>query len=269
MKIFKTPAALLLLSTFFLSSCVESTYFHSPLQGNSAVYRTMPVASDSMKSATYASAAISLGGMNELWREGVYKFQAGLHRSHVLGNFRMNYGASGAVGYYNVKNYFDANGNYVDIGNSPDAKFFGAWGLYGGASAARPMGRKGEWRYIGIEGSLFNEFGEYAHFRQHLPDSAAQEIDREKYLGSVGINTELVFKGRSQNKFGIKFAAGSFLRRLQYLQPGGSLYNYRSHDDLIYFSNTYHFTIRKVTSWFQLNLATHAAHFQFGMNYRL
>jgi hypothetical protein len=239
------------------------------MQGNGAVYSTIPVASDSIKAATYASGAISLGGMNELWREGVYKFQTGLHRSHVLGNFRLNYGASGAIGYYNVKNYFDANGNWVDLGRSPQSKFFGAWGLYGGASAARPLGRRGEWRYIGLEGSLFNEFGDYADFRQHLADSAAQEIDRKKYLGSLGINTELVFKGRSQNKFGIKVAAGSFLRRLQYLQPAGSLYNYRTHDDLIYFSNTYHFTIRKATTWFQLNLATHAAHFQFGMNYRL
>ncbi len=269
MNTYRTLAGLLLLSMFSLSACVSSTFFHSPLQGNTAVYRTMPVASDSMKSAVYASAAISLGGMNELWREGVYKFQAGLHRSHVLGNFRLNYGASGAIGFYNLKSYFDANGNYVGIGQSPDAKFFGAWGVYGGASAARPLGRRGEWRYIGIEGSLFNEWGDYADFRQHLSDSAAQEIDRKKYLGSVGINTELVFKGRSQNKFGIKIAAGSFLRRLQYLQQGGNLYNYRSHDDLIYFSNTYHFTIRKATTWFQINLATHAAHFQFGMNYRL
>lgn len=269
MKIVQTPPALLLFAMIFFSSCIESTYFHSPVQGNSASYRAMPVASDSMKSATYVSGSISIGGMNEFWRDGVYKFQAGLHRSHVLDNFRLSYGASMVAGSYHVKPYFDYNGNYIDASRNAGSKFFGAWGLYGGVSAAKPLGRRGEWRYIGIEGSLYNEFGAYADFRQQLPDSSAQEIDRKKYLGAIGLNTEIVFKGRSLNKFGIKIAAGSFLRRLHYNYPASSSYYHHSHDDLIYISNTYHFTVRKTTAWFQLNLATHAAHFQFGLNYRL
>jgi len=38
-------------------------------------------------------------------------------------------------------------------------------------NVARPMGRRGEWRYIGLEGSLFNEWGDYYSFRKGLPDS--------------------------------------------------------------------------------------------------
>ena len=259
----------MLTSMFFCSSCIESSYFHSPVQGNSAVYHAVPVASDSIKSATYVNGALSIGGMNDAWRDGVYAAQAGIHRSHVLDNFRLNYGASLAVGSYHVKPYYNYYNNYFDstINRNAGSKFFGAYGLYGGISAATRMGRRGEWRYIGVEGSLFNEFGEYYSFRKNLPDSAATEIDKKKYLGSLGINTEVVFKGRSQAKFGIKMAFGSYLRRLNYSGYAGDYYH--THDDLLYFSNTYHFTFKKTTAYFQFNIATHAAHFQVGYNYRL
>ena len=206
--------------------------------------------------------------MNQLWRDGVYKFQGAVHRGQVLNNFRLNYGASLAAGYYNVKSYYNYGGSNSSNVPAAGTKFFGAWGLYGGLSAAKPLGRRGEWRYIGIEGSLYNEFGDYYDFRRHLPDSAAQEIDRHKYLGSLGINTELVFKGRSLNKFGIKIAAGSFLRKLKYNRNAYYSY-YRSGDDLLYFSATPHFTVRSTTAWFQLSLATHAAHFQAGITFKL
>ena len=254
----------------FCSSCVETSYFQSPLQGNNQGYHAVPVASDSVKSATYINASLSFGGSNQNWRDAVYALQAGLHRGHVLDNFRLNYGASLVVGSYNVKPYYDYYSNKPNAGINVGSKFFGAYGFYGGISAAAPLGRRGEWRYIGLEGSLFNEFGDYYTFRKNLPDSLASEIDKEKYFGSLGLNTELVFKFRSQNKFGIKIAAGSYLRRLNYYDPsGGGNYYYHTHDDLLYFSNTYHFTFNRATAYFQFNLATHAAHFQVGMNYRL
>lgn len=269
MKANHTLAVLLLIACIF-SACKESNFFHSPLQGNSAVYRAMPLASDSEKSATYVSAALSLGGMNQLWRDGVYKLQAGVHKGHVLNQFRLNYGAALAAGYYNVKPYYNYTGSGASTITDNGTKSFGAWGLYAGLSAARPLGRRGEWRYIGIEGSLYNEFGKYYNFRRHLADSVAEEVDRHKSLGSLGVNTELVFKGRSGNKFGIKIAAGSFLRRLQYTNSSNSNYYYHGpHDDLLYLSATPHFTVRKTTTWFQLNLATHAAHFQVGFNFKL
>jgi hypothetical protein len=229
------------------------------------------VASDSIKSATYVNGTLSIGGANNAWRDAVFTFQAGLHRAHVVNNFRLNYGASMALGSYNINS--DSYYNYYYSPNGmpaykTGATFFGAYGLYGGVSAATRMGRRGEWRYIGVEGSLFNEFGNYYNFRKNLPDSQATEIDRKKYLGSVGINTEVIFKGRSKVKFGIKMALGSYLRRLNYydLYQGD---HYHTHDDLIYFSNTYHFTFKKNTTYFQFNLATHAAHFQVGYNFRL
>ena len=261
---------IILAGELFFSSCIENSYLHSPMQGSSSAYHAMPVASDSVRSATYVNGALSIGGMNENWRDNVYTFQAGLHRAHVLNHFRLNYGASLALGSYNVKPYNNYYSNYVDslFYRNGGAKFFGAYGIYGGISAATRMGRRGEWRYIGVEGSLFNEFGEYYTFRKNLPDSQATEIDKKKYLGAVGINTELIFKGRSQTKFGIKIGLGSYLRRLYYYDDYSTGYYYRPHDDLLYFSNTYHFTFKKTTTYFQFNIATHAAHFQVGYNYR-
>jgi hypothetical protein len=267
------PAILCLICLCFCSSCIRRAYYYSPLQGNAFTYHAIPVGSDSVKAATYASGAISLGGMNEDWRDNVYSFKAGLHRSHVVDNFRFYYGATIALGSYNVKSYdnYYYDNYYLDtssINHHAGAKTFGGYGLNAGFSASVPMGRRGEWRYVGVEGSLYNEFGDYYSFRKNLPDSAATIIDKNKYLGSLGVNTELVFKGRSLNKFGIKIAMGSYLRRLHYYN-GFSPSFYNSSQDLLYFSNTYHFTTKRATTYFQLNFATKAAHFQFGVNYRL
>ncbi|MEO6314428.1 MAG: hypothetical protein ABIU63_13180 [Chitinophagaceae bacterium] len=209
--------------------------------------------------------------MNQRLRDNVFSFQGGLHRSHILDHFRINYGASATLGSYHVKPYVFYNISYVDtvsINKSAGTKSFGAYGVYGGVSAAVRLGRRGEWRYIGIEGSLFNEFGDYFNFRKNLPDTAATTIDKKRYLGALGISTELIFKGRSQNKFGMKFAFGSYLRSLHYYN-GYANSPYHSRDKLLYFSNTYHFTIQKATAYVQFNISSHTANAQFGINYRL
>ena len=255
------------ISLLFFNSCVQKTYYQSPGVGSLQPYHAMPVASDSVKSATYVNATVGLGAMNQRLRDDVFSFQSGLHRSHVIGNLRMSYGASVAVGSYDVDPYGPFYPDTVSRIKKPGTKFFGAYGGYGAISAAAPMGRRGEWRVLGIEGSLFNEFGNYYTFRQNLPDSAATTIDRKKYLGSLGVTTEFVFKGRSKNKFGMKFTLGSYLRSLDFYDKYSSSYN--RHDDLIFFSSVYHATIKKSTAFVQLNFATHATNVQFGFNYRL
>jgi len=258
----------------FFNSCVERAFFHSPLQGNIATYHAMPVGSDSIKAATYVHGVLSIGSMNDDLRDNVYTFQTGVHRAHVLNQFRFNYGAALVLGSYNVKPYYNYNSyynNYIDSAVRAGNKFFGAYGVFGGVSAAIPLNRnsgRGEWRYLGVEANLYNEFGEYYTFRKQLPDSSADEIDRKRYFGSVGLTSEIIFKGRSQNKFGIKVGFGSYLRRLSYTNDNVNNY-YHQGNDLWYFSNTYHFTLRKSTTYFQFNIATHAAHFQLGLNYRL
>jgi hypothetical protein len=273
MPALKTPIVPILIIICLFSSCLRKAYYFSPLQGNTSGYQSMPVRSDSMKAATYAEAAVSIGGMNDLWRDQVFSFQAGLHQAQVLNNVRIYYGASAALGSYNVKPYgYSNNSQYTPdssvINSHSGHKTFGAYGFNAGISFTAPLGKMGEWRYFGIEGSFFNELGDYYSFRKNLPDSVADVIDKKKYIGSLGISTELIFKGKSSGKFGIKIATGSYLRRLYYNSnyPGNTHPQYA---DLIYFSNTYHFTSHRTTTYFQLNVGTQTGHFRAGMNYRL
>jgi hypothetical protein len=273
MPVLKTPLALLFITTCLFSSCIRRAYYFSPLQGNTSGYHAMPVRSDSIKSTVYADGSFTIGGLNDQWRDQVYSFQADIHRAHVLDNIRIYYGATAALGSYNVKPYgYFNNSQYIPdsslINIHSGHKTFGAYGFNAGISFTAPMGRRGEWRYFGVEGSLFNELGDYYTFRKNLPDSAADVIDKKKYFGSLGFNTELVFKGRSSRKFGIKIATGSYLRRLYY-NGNYSGNQHLQYSDLLYFSNTYHFTSNKVTTYFQFNIATQAGHFRVGMNYRL
>lgn len=259
----------ILLCCLFFTSCIQKAYYQGPMVGSTSVYHTMPVASDSQKSATYANAAIGLGGMNERLRDDVFSFQSGFSRSHVLNSWRLNYGASVAVGTYHVDASAPLYPDTVSRIKNTGTKFFGTYGGYASVSAATPLGRRGEWRYIGLEGNLFNEFGSYYTFRKDIPDSAANTIDKKRYMGSLGISTEFVFKRRSQNKFGMKFILGSYLRSLNYFNRDSTYYYTHSHDNLLYFSAIYHATIKKSTAFVQLNFATHTANFQFGFNYRL
>jgi hypothetical protein len=261
---------LLMFSMVFFTACTQRTYFFSPLQANTSSYQAMPVGSDSLKSAVYADGSLSVGGLNQNWRDGVYSFRGGIHRSHAIENVRLYYGASLVLGDYDVKpfNYVTSGSNNGNTDLTIGNKTFGAYGFNGGFSFTTALGRKGEWRFIGVEGSFFREFGEYYNFRKLLPDSAANIIERNQQTGSLGINTELVFKGRSNNKFGIKIAGGSYLHQVRShfyntnYTPGQTY-------DLVYFSNTYHFTVNKVTGFFQLNFGTKAGNFQAGINYRL
>jgi len=232
-------------------------------------YHPIPAASDSIKSATYVNGSLSLGSMNDRWRDNVYSLQAGLHRGHALGNARINYGGSVAIGSYNLSSD-SYNYNYLSPAVYDEgAKFFGTYGLFAGISAAKRMGKRGEWRFIGAEGSYYKEFGDYYTLRKSLPDSAADEIDRKNYIGSLGINTEFIFKTRRMVESGVKIAFGSYLRRLYYNGDINNSNYYYHYDDLLYLSTTYHITIKKNTGWIKFNLATHAAHFQLGYNFRL
>ncbi|HTL10579.1 MAG TPA: hypothetical protein VL307_20035 [Chitinophagaceae bacterium] len=268
-----TCLLLVLPALLLLSSCVQKAYYQHPAQTIASNYHAMPLASDSVAAASYVDAGISLGGMNYQLRDNVFSLQAGVHRAHVLQQFRLLYGGAIALGGYHVKpyDYYANDSYYLDtaaINRSSGTRYWGNYGLYLAASAATRLGRRGEWRYIGVEGSFNNEFGSYATYRKGLPDSAATIIDRQRVLGSAGISTEFIFKGRSGKSFGIKLAAGSLLRNLRYYNKTYAN-PYHTYDHLLYFSNSYHLTVDRTTAYMQLNVATHGAGVQFGVNYKL
>ena len=117
------------------------------------------------------------------------------------------YGAVAFAGDYDVNKWVYEGQGVTNL--QPGDKFFGGVGAFGGASLARPIGRFGEWRYIGIEGSLSKEFGSYYQFRKNLADSLAQEIDRKNYLGSLGLSTEWIFMPELCRNLGTRLGSGA------------------------------------------------------------
>jgi hypothetical protein len=262
----KLPPILLLVTIVLFSSCVEHAYYLSPFTANSNPYHAIPLASDSVRGATYINTSVNVGGANYNWRDNIIAFRAGLHRSNTFGNFHLYYGGNVAIGSYNVASY--QNGEY-GVGMDPNtinrnagSKFFGGYGFNGGFNALVPLRSGGEWRVIGLEGSAQNEFGNYLDFRNKLPDSAANVDNREHWTGTVGITTEIISRRRSGSTFGYKLGIGMGLNAIR------NNANYTINPPT-YISNTLHFGRDNWLAFCQVNFGTYTGSFQFGVNYKI
>jgi len=270
-----TLYAILLLA--FFSSCTTShAVFNSPLNGNMSDYHAMPTRADEHKSGTYVGGGLNIGGANDALRDNVVTLKASLHEAHAAGAFRFNYGGSLSIGSYNISEsgytYYNDRADSIIRGNS-GSHYWGSYGVFAGVAVAVPMGHRGEWRCIGIEGNYAREFGEYYDFRSKVPDSIFRINDRHQYLGTLGLTTEWINKRRRGTEFGVKLGLGTSFRRLYYYnrQPpaSGNFGDNNSREDLIYFNNTFHITSRRNTYYIQYTVAERAAFFQIGLNYRL
>jgi hypothetical protein len=260
-------------SVFFYCGCSPRTipaYITSPFDVNSNYYHSIPLKSDSIKSAVYTNFAFTAGSSNYSGDE-LYAFHAGIHRSHNFGKFQAYYGAGLALGSYNVENYYRVKytgGIYTGytadtLGHIPSShNFFGAYGFNGGLNYVLPFKHKrGEWRF-GIQTSFQNEFGKYLSFRKSLPDSVIDILATDRWTKQVGISSEWIRRKRSV-EMGYKIAAGlSFPTDSHYI--GDS-----SHGKPFYISNTIQLTKGKITGFCQVNAGSHTTTFQTGINYRL
>jgi hypothetical protein len=258
---------LIILCIFLLSSCFRSAYYFSPQNANSNGYKEIPLQSDSLKAASYFGANARFGAANFAWRDGVYAFTASFHRSHNWKGLQAFYGANFSAGGYYVHAYHAAvSEGYIDttyINKHAGSKFFGSAGLQGGINYVVPIDSKGsEWRVIGIEAALQKEMGDYLDFRKQLPDSAARIITRTNLFANIGITTE-VLKRKRRYSLGMRFAAGIALPNYKDSQTGNNFIPF-------YFSPAFHFTRKRLTSFFQLNIThAYASSLQFGAQYRL
>ncbi len=250
----------------FLSGCFESSYLYSPNNATSNPYHAIPLKSDSLKGATYISAIFNSGRANQDLRDGVYAFQARVHRSNNFGNFQAYYGANMSVGIYYMADYYDHH-NFYDTAYHASNNFFGSYGFNGGFDAVVPTRHGGEWRVLGIETSVQKEFGNYYKFRKNLPDSAADVIFKKNVTGTVGIFTNIINRSRHGIEFGYKMSLGLMLNpESDYTH----FYNpYNIINPIVYFSHVLHFSKENVTGFVQFNFTNgYAANVQFGMNYR-
>lgn len=256
----------LFLFMILLSSCTQYAYYQSPFQANTASYKAMPLYSDSIRSAVYASGAFITGGANSRYRDGLNAGVLNVYRSHTSQYLQAFYGFTGIAGNYHVEPYtgnvHNRNLDTADINRGAGGYFWGGWGISGGISAKVPF-NKHEWR-LGSELSWQRESGKLLDLRKQLPDSAANLIERRKNYMTLSFGSDWVFH-IYDGAIGYKIAYVMALSRLRgfdseknpfFRVPG-------------YLSQTFHVTIRRITGYTQFNFGTYAMNFQFGLNYRL
>jgi hypothetical protein len=259
----------------FTTGCIryQYAYYQSPFQTNTSSYKTIPMHTDSTRSATYASAVFTVGTANYRWRDGMGGGIVSIYRSHTSKFVQGYYGFTGMMGNYRVKSYFPndsltflRHNDYLDdslINSMAGNKTWGGLGLTGGINFSIPFHRH-EWRILQLEGSWMQEYGQYLNFRKKLPDTAANLNDPRRNYFTLSIGSDLVFNTR-KGQIGFKVATVLSTRKLkEQFSPNNS--------DFIspgYFSQTFHLTINKVTGFSQWNFGTYAMSWQLGMSYRL
>lgn len=261
-----------------LTGCRQYAFYQSPLHANTNSYKAIPLQKENIPVANYASLNFMAGGVNDTWHDDTYSFTGAFHRSHNFSILQAYYGGNIVLGNYRVRSYdpVDPLSNYNSRAFNDSAintyagnKFFGAWGVAGGINAVVPLGRRGgEWRVLGTELSFNSEFGEYLHFRRKLPAGAANIVDRKSAYCTVGFFTELIARFRDGNSLGYKWALVTSTRKLRDDQYAVYYDPYLGFLP-IYFSQTYHLTLRNTTLYVQWNMGSYAANLQTGFNIRL
>ena len=211
--------------TIFIASLFSGCMLHrqgmylSPVNSLVNPYHTIPYKSDSLKSAIYASMLFSTGSANDRGWDWIRAGQASIYRSHNLGKCQTYYGANLSLGNYYLTDFY--NSHYIRrpsgfLGGEdepidtfyhiPGNKyFFGTYGLSAGFNGVLTK-RRGEWRYLGVEGTIQTEFGNYYPFRRSLPDSAANIVFKNNLTGTIGIYTDALWSYPNRSQFGLKFS---------------------------------------------------------------
>jgi hypothetical protein len=272
----KTPLSWqCILALIFISGCKEYAYYQSPLQANDHPYKTTPLQSDSLQSATYISGHFMAGGANNRMHDNLFNFNFDVHRGHNLGpNFQGWYGAQLTLGGYDANKY-ETNANSSNPGRAFDVtavnatgghKFFGAWGASGGLNVVVPFHRGGEWRIIGTELSYNHEFGDYLSFRQKLPAGAANGVNRDRYYWSMGYFTEIIAANpKTGLSGGYKLGLVTALKKLREDPVATSGNDFTP----VYFAQTFHLTKDHITGYLSWNIGSYAMNVQMGANIRL
>jgi hypothetical protein len=272
---------------FLFQSCVitSQSYYLSPQNANSNPYHTIPLLSDSIKGATYGSFVFTTGSANYQGSDYLSTFQASIYRSNNFGRVQAYYGANFTLGVYHIGEFYNIKYRYdptifgpisdpVDtIYHIPATRStFGSYGVSGGINYVIPFS-KGEWRAIGVETSMQNEFGNYSAFRNGLPDTAATIVFKQRFTGTIAVFTDLLWRDHHRNEWGFKFALGEMINpQSNYTINQTVVYPATSTTNIFplsYFSTAFHMSNGPYAGFIQLNLGTYATSFQVGASYRL
>jgi hypothetical protein len=176
-KYIRAAASLLLIAS--LGGCYvvpRQAIYVSPFNGNNNAYHSIPLKSDSIRSAFFAHASFSAGSANytsnsstsaSAYKNGddLYSFEFNIYRTHNAGVLELYYGGHFALGNYSVNKFDsvlnDPTVNYQNINQYAGKKSFGGYGLDAGTDIIVPIYGGSEWRVLGFEFSLTREFGQY------------------------------------------------------------------------------------------------------------
>jgi len=272
---------------FLFQGCVvtSQSYYLSPQNANSNPYHNIPLVSDSIKGATYGSFVFTAGNANYQGSDYLSVFQTSIYRSNNFGRVQAYYAANFTLGVYNIGEFYNINYRYYHsffgpISNPFDTVYhipashstFGSYGFAGGINYVIPFS-KGEWRALGVETSMQNEFGNYSSFRNSLPDTAATVIFRKKFTATVGLYTDILWRDHHHNEWGFKFALGEIISpQSNYTINKNAVYSTATTTNIFplgYFSTALHFSKGPYSGFMQVNLGTYADNFQIGVSYRL
>jgi hypothetical protein len=257
----------------------RQAYFVSPFNGNNTEYHTLPTHADSAHSAVYSSLSFSSGSANDFSTDHFWSMHTSIYAAHQYDLFQFHYGLSLSLGDYTmgkwavdttIPGYYSAVSTDLPYAAQVDSyagnHLFGGVGFQGGINGVIPIG-KGEWRFLGVETSLTQEFGNYLAVRKQMPDTIANLINRNPLFATIGLNTELVAYSR-QGEFGFRWGYGWALGS-SYSNPG--IYDNESGSSLhyTYFNFSFHYTYRHLTAFLQFNKATKASGELLGVNYRI
>jgi len=263
-----------------LSGCVpyvhQQAIYVSPFNGNTGEYTTLPLRSDSIRSAFYLRGDYFAGSANDNNNDHLHGGKASAYWARHFGAFQCYSGLDLTMGVYNARAWdtgFNFSNrlippvNYKELDARGGRKFFGGTGFSAGINAVIPLGRGSEWRFLGVETSLYREFGVYHRFRTGLPDTLTTLDVRDRFYGTIGVSTEIIKKTR-KGDWGFRMAGGSVL---------GSAYNYLNLYDSVskrllqygYLNGSFHYTTGRFTGYLQMNGATRANTGHIGFVYRL
>ena len=257
----------------------RQAYYVSPFNGNSNEYHTLPKRNDSTHTALYSSLVFFTGNANDFGTDRFWSIHSSIYAAHQYDLIQFHYGLNLSLGSYTMgkwavdtsrPSYYSPSSNvdlpYAAQVNSYSGNyFFGGVGFQGGINGVIPMGGA-EWRFLGVETSLTQEFGNYLAVRKQMPDSIANLINRDPLFTTLGLNSELVVYER-RDEWGVRMAFGWALGSA-YSNPG--IYDNESGKSLhyTYWNLSFHYTYRRLTGYLQLSQATKASAQVFGVNYR-
>jgi len=185
--------------------------------GDQLTYMAKPIYEGHDTSQMYNAVKTGIStGTNE--EEVYYYLMPSIHRSHTFKAINLSYGIFGYGGYYNLQQIQKERGLKGFLG-------LGARGSFN----LNIVGESSEWRILGVEAALSQEYGTFKQFRAVYDNIDQYELyNGQGELLDIALTTEVLSKNsKNGNYSSIKLALGggkgAGIRTDYYAQATGTL----------------------------------------------